>query len=435
MLDLRNKRITVMGLGRFGGGIAVAKWLVDQGAKVLVTDKDPADKLADSVSQLTGLPIQFSLGEHREGDFRAADLIVASPAVPLNNTYLQAARAAGVPITTEMRLFVERCPSRRMLGVTGTKGKSTTTSMLGAMLSKKFKTWVGGNLGGSLLPDLVHMKPDHLVLLELSSYMLEHLRPMRWSPHVAVLTMVAQDHVEWHGSVDAYIDAKKVLLAFQKPGDFAVFNATCPQCMNLTQATQAKVVLFGLEGRRPFELTIPGIHNQINAQGAFAAAACLGVSWEEAQSALLHNFKPLPHRLQLVHEERGVRFYNDSIATIPEAAIAALASFPAGKVIQIVGGRQKDLSLDEMCATLATKAKAVLCIGEKGPDIGRAVRQCSGTTATVHDCTDLAGALRTAKCIAQSGDIVLLSTGCKSYDQFTNFEQRGDAFARLARGN
>ena len=435
MLDLRNKRITVMGLGRFGGGIAVAKWLVDQGASVLVTDKDPADKLADSVSQLAGLPIQFWLGGHREEDFRDAELIVASPAVPLNNPYLQAARAAGVPITTEMRLFVERCPARRMLGVTGTKGKSTTTSMLGAMLSKKFKTWVGGNLGGSLLPDLARMKPEDLVLLELSSYMLEHLRPMRWSPHVALMTMVAQDHVEWHGSVDAYIDAKKVLVAFQKPTDFAVFNATCSQCMELTQATQAKVVLFGLEGRRPFELTIPGIHNQINAQGAFAAAACLGVSWEEAQSALVHDFKPLPHRLQLVHEERGVRFYNDSIATIPEAAIAALASFPAGKVIQIVGGRQKDLSLEEMCTTLATKAKAVLCIGEKGPDIGKVIRQRSGTTAAVHDCADLAGALRTAKTIAQPGDVVLLSTGCKSYDQFVNFEQRGDAFARLARAH
>jgi len=122
MLELRNKRITVMGLGRFGGGIAVAKWLVDQGAKVLVTDKDPADKLADSVGQLGGLPIQFRLGEHREEDFRAADVIVASPAVPLNNQYLQAARGAGVPITTEMRLFVARCPARRMLGVSGTTG-------------------------------------------------------------------------------------------------------------------------------------------------------------------------------------------------------------------------------------------------------------------------------------------------------------------------
>src|SRR5258706_10076783 len=434
MQEIRNQRVTVMGLGRFGGGIAVAKWLIGQGAKVLVTDKDSADKLAESVNQLAGLPIEFRLGEHREEDFRTADLIVASPAVPLTNSYIQAARAAGVPIPPEMRLFVERCPAKRMLGVTGTKGKSTTTSMLGAMLSKKYKTWVGGNLGGSLLPDLPQMKPDDLVLLELSSYMLEHLRPMKWSPHVALITMVAQDHVEWHGSIDAYIGAKKVLLAFQKPTDFAVFNATSPQCMELTQATQAKVVLFGLDGRRPFELKIPGIHNQINAQGAFAAAACLGVTWEEAQDALLHNFKPLPHRLELVHEERGVRYYNDSIATIPEAAIAALDSFPVGKVIQIVGGRQKDLSLAEMCATLAVKAKAVLCIGEKGPEIGEAIRRSSANSAIVHDCKDLAGALRIAKSIARPGDIVLLSTGCKSYDQFINFERRGDAFTRLARG-
>jgi UDP-N-acetylmuramoylalanine--D-glutamate ligase len=432
MQELRNKRVTVMGLGRFGGGIAVARWLVGQGAKVLVTDKDPAEKLVESVEQLAGLPIEFRLGEHREEDFRGADLIVASPAVPLNNAYLHAARGAGVPITTEMRLFVERCPARRMLGVTGTKGKSTTTSMLGAMLATKYKTWVGGNIGGSLLPELPQMRADDLVLLELSSYMLEHLRRLKWSPHVALITMLAQDHVEWHGSVDAYIEAKKVLLAFQKPTDFAVLNATCPQCVGLTQSTKGKVVLFGLEGRRPFEMKIPGIHNQVNAQGAFAAAACLGVTWEEAQGALQNGFTPLPHRLQLVHEERGVRYYNDSIATIPEAAIAALDSFPVGKVIQIVGGRQKDLSLAEMCATLAARAKAVLCIGEKGPEIARAIRSATG--AAVHECGDLAGAVRTARSIAQAGDIVLLSTGCKSYDQFTNFEQRGDAFARLARG-
>ena len=431
MLDLANKRITVMGLGRFGGGIAVAKWLVEQGAKVLVTDKDPADKLADSVSQLTGLPIEFRLGGHREEDFRSADLIVASPAVPLNNPFLQAARAAGVPITTEMCLFVERCPARRMLGVTGTKGKSTTTTMLGSMLRQKHTTFTGGNIGGSLLFDLPRIKPDDLVLLELSSYMLEHLRPMKWSPHVALITMLAQDHVEWHGSVQAYLDAKKVLLAFQKPTDFAVLNATCTESAKLKQSAHAKVVPFSLESARPFELKIPGIHNQLNAQGAFAAASCLGVSWEEAQHGLIHDFTPLHHRLELVHEKNGVRFYNDSIATIPEAAIAALNSFPTGKVIQIVGGYQKDLSLADMCAALAHKAKAVLCIGEKGPEIAAKVR--AHNAAPAHECGDLATALRTAKALAQPGDIVLLSTGCKSYDQFTNFEQRGETFTRLAR--
>jgi UDP-N-acetylmuramoylalanine--D-glutamate ligase len=431
MLEIANQRVTVMGLGRFGGGIAVSKWLVEQGAKVLVTDKDPADKLADSVHQLAGLPINFRLGEHREEDFRNTDLVVASPAVPLNNPYLQVARAAGVPITTEMCLFVERCPARRMLGVTGTKGKSTTTTMLGSMLRQKYTTFTGGNIGGSLLFDLPRIKPDDLVLLELSSYMLEHLRPMKWSPHVALITMLAQDHVEWHGSVQAYLDAKKVLLAFQKPTDFAVLNATCPESAKLKQSTHGKVAPFSLQSARHFDLKIPGVHNQLNAQGAFAAASCLGVTWEQAQHGLLHDFTPLHHRLELVHERNGVRYYNDSIATIPQAAIAALDSFPAGKVIQIVGGYQKDLSLDDMCATLARKAKAVLCIGEKGPDIAANVRATHAAPA--HDCTDLPTAIRTAKSLAQPGDIVLLSTGCKSYDQFTNFEQRGEAFTRLAR--
>src|SRR4051794_993178 len=154
MLDLRNKRVTVQGLGRFGGGIAVAKWLAGQGARVLVTDKDPAEKLADSVKQLAGVPVEFRLGEHREEDFRNTDLVVASPAVPLNNSFLAAARSARVPITTEIRLFVERLGAKRVVGVTGTKGKSTATAMLAAMLERKHKTWVGGNIGKSLLEAL-----------------------------------------------------------------------------------------------------------------------------------------------------------------------------------------------------------------------------------------------------------------------------------------
>jgi UDP-N-acetylmuramoylalanine--D-glutamate ligase len=433
MLDLRNKRVTVQGLGRFGGGIAVAKWLAGQGARVLVTDKDPADKLADSVKQLAGLPIEFRLGEHREDDFRNTDLVVASPAVPLNNTFLQAARAANVPITTEIRLFVERCRAKRVVGVTGTKGKSTTTAMLASMLAQKHKTWVGGNIGKSLLEDLPGIGEGDVVVLELSSFMLEHLRPTRWSPHVAVVTMVAQDHLDWHGSLEAYVDAKRVLLAFQKPTDFTVLNETDAGCKAIARSAAAQVRFYGKDGAKPFDLKLPGVHNQVNAQGAFTAANCLGVTWAEAQTGL-NTFKSLPHRLELVHEERGVRFYNDSIATIPEAAIAALNSFPAGRVIQIVGGRQKDLPLGGMCDALAARAKAVLCIGEKGPELAEKLRKSvrDGRPA-VHDCADMAGAIRTAKQIAAEGDVVLLSTGCKSYDQFVNFEQRGETFARLAR--
>lgn len=432
MLELRNRRVTVQGLGRFGGGIAVARWLANQGARVLVTDKDPADKLADSVKQLAGLPIEFRLGEHRESDFTDTDVVVASPAVPFNNPYLAAARAAGVPITTEIRLFVERCRATRVVGVTGTKGKSTTTAMLSTMLAKRHKTWVGGNIGKSLLDDVPNIAESDVVVLELSSFMLEHLRPMSWSPHVAVITMVAQDHLDWHGSLEAYVEAKRVVLAFQKPTDFAVLNETDEGCRRIAKTAKSQVRFYGQDIPRPFDLKLPGIHNQVNAQGAFTAASCLGVTWDDAQAAL-REYKSLPHRLELVHEDRGVRYYNDSIATIPEAALAALHSFPPGRVIQIIGGRQKDLPLDAMCQELARRAKAVLCIGEKGPDLADKTTNAGGKQ--VHLCHDLPGAVGKAKEIAREGDIVLLSTGCKSYDQFTNFEQRGETFARLARGN
>ncbi len=422
-----------MGLGRFGGGIAVARWLAGEGARVLVTDKDPASALADSVRQLEGVPVEFRLGEHRVGDFTGAELVVASPAVPLTNEFLGAALAAGVPVTTEMRLFVERCPARRVLGVTGTKGKSTTTSMLGAMLSRRFKTWVGGNIGKSLLDDLPRIAADDLVVLELSSYMLEHLRAMRWSPHVGLVTMLAQDHVEWHGSVEAYYEAKRVLLAFQTAGDYAVLNRGCAKSQALAQGVAGQVKWFGGEDpeARPFDLALPGVHNQVNAQGAFAAARCLGVTWDEAQAAM-KAYKGLPHRLELVHEAGGVRYYNDSIATIPEAAVAALDSFPSGRVIQIVGGRLKDVPVDGLCDALAGRAKAVLCVGEKGPELAAAVVRNVGHPP-VRECGTIAKAVEVARGMAAAGDVVLMSPGCKSQDQFVNFEARGEAFARAVR--
>src|SRR5436190_7583367 len=169
MGEFRDKRVTVAGLGRFGGNIAAARWLASQGAKVLVTDKEPAERFGESLKQLEGSAVELRLGEHREEDFTSADLVVASPAIPHDNPYLDAARAAGVPVTTEIRLFVERCPSRRIVGVTGTKGKSTTTAMIGAILKRRLpRTWVGGNIGRSLLFDLPEIKPDDVVVLELS---------------------------------------------------------------------------------------------------------------------------------------------------------------------------------------------------------------------------------------------------------------------------
>lgn len=431
MDDLRNKRVTVAGLGRFGGAIAAAQWLCRQGAKVLVTDKSPADKLRESISQLDGYPVEFRLGEHQLEDFTATDLVVASPALPPQNEYLMVARASGVPVTTEIRIFLELCPLP-VMAVSGTKGKSTTSTLLTRMLQTKYRCWLGGNIGKSLLPDLPAMKDGEIVLLELSSFMLHYLGESRWHPHVSVLTMLGSDHLDWHKTQESYLSAKRKLIEFQEPEDFAVLGEKSETAQDFALHTRAKKVWYGTEGRKRFEMEIPGEHNQLNAQAAFAAASCLGVEWAAAQEAI-RTLQGLPHRLQLVHEWQGRRFYDDSIATIAEAAAAALRSFPKGKVIQIVGGKDKGLPFDAMCDALAQHAKAALCIGDSGPKIAGQIRERHPDFAAVHDVQTLEKAMHLARALADPGDVVLLAPGCASYDQFDNFEKRGDEFTRLAR--
>jgi UDP-N-acetylmuramoylalanine--D-glutamate ligase len=200
----------------------------------------------------------------------------------------------------------------------------------------------------------------------------------------------------------------------------------------LASETQARIVRFGLKDRRPFPLTVPGRHNQSNAQAAFAAAYQLGVGRDDAEEAL-REFKGLAHRLQLVHEHNGVRYFNDSIATIPEAAVAALESFPPKRVLQIVGGSDKGLPMTAMCNALLERAKAVLCIGATGSKLAGMMSESPlPGAASVYNCGDLATAMRIARQTACPGDVVLLSPGCASYDQFVNFEKRGEMFAELA---
>ena len=427
MTHVRNQRVTVLGLGHFGGGLAVSRWLVEQGATVTVVDDAPAERLADSVEQLAGLPISFRFGP-AAAELPPGDLVVASPAVPPTHPLLAAARSAGVPVTTEICLFVERCPAA-VFGVTGTKGKSTTSTLLARMLGPA--TWLGGNIGRSLLADLPSIRADHRVVLELSSFMLHYLGEGAWSPQLAVVTMLTRDHLDWHGSVEAYVDAKRQIVRHQTPTDAAVLNRRDPASVALAHLTPARAVYFNSGDERPFDLRLPGAHNQLNAQAAFAAAATVGVTWDAAQAAVA-DFAGLPHRLEVVADVAGVRWVNDSIATIPEAAVAALRSFPGGRVIQVVGGSgKKALDLTALCDALAVGAKAVLCIGETGEAIAAEVNRRAPGRARA--CGDVATAVDTARQLAAAGDVVLLSPGHPSYDQFVNFQRRGELFTRLAR--
>jgi UDP-N-acetylmuramoylalanine--D-glutamate ligase len=419
-----NLRVTVAGLGRFGGGIAVSRWLAGRGARVLVTDRDPPEKLQSSVDQLAGLPIEFVLGRHREQDFCSCDLLVVSPAIPPTNPFVAIAREAGVPLTTEIALFAERCRGHT-IGVTGTKGKSTTATLIHRMISARRRALLGGNIGVSLLDQLDQILPDDVVVLELSSFMLHWLGEAKWSPDVAVLTMIGTDHLDWHGDVASYHRAKANIVRFQRPHGRVVVDSQHAHSMAIASAGTTKATIVPANPRR-LDLKLPGEHNQRNAQLARAAATGLGVDFDTAQAAVV-DFAGLSHRLEVVHDAAGVKWVNDSIATIPEAAVAANRSFDVGRVIQIVGGYDKGLDLAPMTNVLSERCKAVLTIGTLGPTLAATI----GARA-IHAQT-LAAAVRHARSIAAPGDVVLLSTGCASYDQFANFQDRGDTFARLAR--
>lgn len=441
MESLLGKKVTVIGLGRFGGGVGVTRWLCSQGAIVTVSDKAPAEELAESIAALRGSDVRLHLGSHKKEDFLQADLLVVNPAVPKDLPLLRKAIAAGVPRTTEINLFLQRCPAP-VVGVTGSVGKSTTTAMIGEILRRRFTTHVGGNIGRSLLEELPNIRPDHVVVLELSSFQLEDLPIIGISPHVAVVTNLLPNHLDRHKTMRAYAAAKKNIYRFQTRHDVLILNAACPRVRKWAESRRpppGRVAFFGKIGTvtycHPFELEVPGEHNQADAQAAWAGARQFGIDRATAAAAL-RDFTGLPHRLQFVTQRDGVRYYNDSKCTTPEGGIVALKAFEPRKIVIIVGGSDKHVSFRKFGSALARRAKAVIGIGQTRKKILRAVEAARrGKAPVVQEARDLASAIALAKQQAVTGDVVLLSPACASYDMFRNYEQRGELFMKLVRGS
>jgi len=433
--DFAGARVTVVGLGRFGGGVGVTRWLCAQGVKVTVSDLAGADALADSIRKLDGLDVTLHLGSHEEKDFLEADLLVVNPAVAKDMPLLAAARRAGVPLTTEINLFLQRCRAP-VVGITGSVGKSTTTAMTGEMINAVRPTHVGGNIGVSLLEDLEVIQPGHAVVLELSSFQLEDVPLVGISPHVAVVTNLAPNHLDRHVTLDAYADAKKNIFRFQRPDDVLILNARCDATADWATEAVGVVELYKPdppEGEA-FRLRVPGRHNQANAQAAWAAARHFGVDRASAAEALAR-FTGLPHRLELVAEVGGVAFYNDSKCTTPEGAVVALESFEPRRAIIIVGGYDKNIGFDSLGAAIAARARGVVAIGQTRERIVDAVeKHRRGALPTVERASDLADAVGKSRAPASPGDVVLLSPACASYDMFTNYEHRGEVFVQLVKG-
>ena len=429
---LATLRVTVIGLGRFGGGLGVTRWLCGQGARVTVSDSAGAADLADSVRQLDGLDVTLHLGSHDPRDVLEADLLVVNPAVPKDSDLLARAAQAGVPRTSEINLFLQRCRAP-VVGVTGTVGKSTTTAMLGGILAQRFTTHVGGNIGLSLLDRLDTIEPDHVAVLELSSFQLEDTPLVGISPTVALVTNIAPNHLDRHGTYDAYAEAKQNISRFQGDGDVLLLNGACADLADWHAPAAARTEFFDPTGE-PFELALPGSHNQANAQAAWAAARQFDIDRASAATAL-RDFAGLPHRLQFVTERDSVRYYNDSKCTTPQGAVVALDAFAPRTAVMIVGGYDKGASFDELALALADRAKAVVALGATGPRIADAVEGFRrGDAPPVEVARDLPEAVSLAQRQARQGDAILLSPACASFDMFTNYEHRGDAYVALVTG-
>lgn len=427
MLNLRGQKVVVMGLGRFGGGIGVTRYLIEQGARVLVTDQLSESELAQSVAKLKCLPVTYRLNGHDHDDFKCADLVVVNPAVdPRANPYLQTALDHRTKLTSEIRLLAAALPNRnRVIGITGTAGKSTTTAMIGSILltcHTTGKTWVGGNLGGSLLPHVKDMTENDWVVLELSSFMLEGLDEDKWSPHIALLTNLSDNHLDRHGTIDAYAVAKQSLFNHQLAQDVAIF----PPHLNHYFTSFGNYQPLHLP-QESIPLLVPGEHNQINAHSALLVCDELGIDRQQAIDAL-RDFPGLPHRLQLVVEHESVRYFNDSKCTTPTAAKLAMDAFVPGTIHIILGGYDKQAYLTDMAVHASDVCRAIYTIGQTGSAIAHDAR--SGQ-AQVIECNTLEKAIQATTTRIHRGDVVLLSPGCASWDQFTNFEARGNAFVSL----
>ena len=429
-----------MGLGKFGGGVGATRWLVEQGAHVTVTDLKTKDELKESLNKLKGLKINFILGKHDSRVLKNSDLVVVNPAVKPDSPYLKMASKWRIPLTTEINLFMEHCPAK-IIGVTGTNGKESVARMIYQILEtrdkRQGKVWLGGNIGKSLLPELNSIKPNDLVILELSSFQLAWLPIIKKSPDIAVVVNITPDHLDWHKTMQAYLEAKKNILRFQKKNDFAVLNWRDKNVQKIAKGARANLIkiqrpLTGLTSRRPdggrdtdpkaSVLTIPGDHNLMNATLAAEVARLFGISLSRISNKLV-SFPGVPHALEYVGERKGVKFYNDSAATTPEATIAALNSF-SRPVILIAGGYDKKLNLRPLVKPIKQRVSRVILIGQTGKVLHGLI------PSSVHVGT-LDQAVAIAKSLAAPGDSVLFSPAAASYDQFENLEERGRLFKEM----
>jgi UDP-N-acetylmuramoylalanine--D-glutamate ligase len=429
-VDWRGRRVTLMGLGRHGGGVGAARYLASHGARVTISETADAGTLSSSLSQLADSPIEaVHLGGHDDRDFASAEFVVVNPAVRPDHVCLQLARTAGARVTTEIELFLAHCPAN-VIGITGSNGKTTTASMLAAMLAAGGRrAWLGGNIGGSLLESVDSMRHDDWVVLELSSFQLAHLdSSARW-PRIALVTNCTDNHLDWHRDFESYAAAKKRLLSTSRVGGVNIINVHDRSTSAWPELHQAEVVESWPLDRLP-TLRLLGDHNRQNAACAAAAAELAGID-EQIIVENLTGFTGLPHRIEWVAVVAGRRFYDDSKSTSPAATLAALAALD-GPVWLLAGGEAKGADFMALAERLVDRVAGVAAFGTSRYALCAALVELRADFNVIA-VEQMADALAWCWQRSRNGDAILLSPAAASYDQFRDYHERGETFCALVR--
>lgn len=452
---ITNKKVAVLGIGI--SNTPLIKYLAGMGVEITAFDMAEEEQLRETLAGFEGLDIKYSLGKDYLKNLKGFDVIFKTPKVRFDIPELVAERESGAIVTSEMEVFVDLCPAE-IFAVTGSDGKTTTTTLIYNMLKEAgYSCWLGGNIGIPLLSKIDEVKNTDKVVLELSSF---QLHTMRKSPDVAVVTNVSPNHLDVHKSMEEYVDAKKNIFKFQTQSGKVVLNYDNDITREFAGKAKGKVVFFSRinpldagavleEGRLVFkkenerieivkaeEILLPGVHNIENYLAAIAAV--IDHVNPESIYKVATTFKGVEHRMELVREINGIKFYNDSIGTSPTRTIAGLKSFKQ-KVVLIAGGYDKHIPYDEMGKIIVEKVKRLVLIGPTGPKIKKVLEKEIEETGRGRDmpvvmCDTFEDAVKSAYHGAVEGDIIILSPASASFDMFKNFEERGNRFKEIVKG-
>lgn len=427
------KRITVMGLGLLGRGLGDTLFLVHCGARVTVTDLKSADDLAPSLERLQGLPIRLKLGRHDPDDFINADMILRNADVPRTSPFLQIARDNRVPVEMDESLFCKHFTGN-VVGITGTRGKTTTTTLIYRILSEQRpRVFLSGNImGRATLPLLEGALTEDTVVLELSSWQLQGFHDERISPRASVFTNVYPDHLNRYSGMEDYIQDKKAVYRYQKGSDFCVFNGDQPETAALADEAPSSKLFFSVgDVPQDWDIKLLGRHNRENVAAAVVLCRRLGVP-EVIIREVCEAFTGVEHRLQWLGEKDGVGFINDSTSTTPVAGLAALNALEGRRVLLIAGGADKNLDLSAFSAEAASRSHRIALLrGQATAALERGIRGAGAGEKITGIFNDLRSAVFCLVEEAEPGDVVLLSPGCASFGMFRNEFHRGDTFISI----